>query len=184
MRQVISRTLILISRVFLSALAFADANDGEYLGFTLCEKVRLPRGSVAMDHITGATIYVIDPGRHPHHIESMSIYVSPKSSIIGSIFGEWYFSDRRAAKVFADRYLSTLEEKYGHWIRRGRSLTYGDYQLWVDIEEKAPYVDHWPSHKKTRVAVALIFAPDSLGRNNWMAMINREVYNLELTARQ
>jgi len=179
-----TRNLILISLIFLSASAFADANDGEYLGYNLGDKFKVPRGAVAMDHITGAMIYVVNPRRQPHHIDTVSLYVSPKSLMIGSIFGEWYFSSARSAKDFADRYLSNLEKKYSHWKRRGRSLTYGDYQLWVDVEEKPPIVDHWPSRNNSRVAIGLIFAPDSMGRSEWMALIHREVSNLELSVKQ
>ena len=177
------RKLILLGFIFVGSAAFADANDGEYLGFKLGEKITVPRGAVSMDHVTGAIIYALDPGQHPHHIDSISIFVSPKSSIVGSIFGEWYFSNPSAAKVFADRYLFTLELKYDHWTRRGRSLTDGDYQLWVDVEEKPLLVDDWPSDKNTRVAIGLIYASDSLGRNEWMALINSEVGNLEFAAR-
>lgn len=126
--------------------------------------------------------YIVDPGRQPHHIDSASVYLSPESSIIGSIFGKWYFSSTPTATAFADRYLASLEEKYGHWKRRGRSLTSGDYQLWVDIEERPPIADYWPSHKNSRVAIGLIYSPDSIGRSEWMALINRELNNLELTA--
>ena len=177
------RKLILLSFIFVGSAALADANDGEYLGFKLGEKLTVPRGAVSMDHVTGAMIYALDPGQHPHHIDSISIFVSPKSSIVGSIFGEWYFSNPKAAKVFADRYFSSLELKYDHWSRRGRSLTYGDYQLWVDIEEKPLIGDHWPSEMNTRVAIGLIYARESLGRNEWMALIKSEVGNLEFAAR-
>ncbi len=177
-------SLTLISLIFLSTSAFADANDGEYLGIKLGEKLTTPRGAVGKDHVMGAKIYVVDPGRQSHHIDSVSIYVSPRSSIIGSIFGEWYFSSRRSAEMFADRYLSSLEEKYSHWKRRGRSLTSGNYQLWVEVEEKPLFVDHWPSNKDSRVAIGLIFAPGSVGRNEWMALIDEELENQAPTARK
>ena len=177
------RIPILVSLILFNLPAFADANDGEYLGFKLGEKFDVPPGAISWDHIMGAMVYGVDPGQHPHHIDSMSIYVSPKNSIIGSIFGEWYFTNPRAAKVFADRYLSVLEQKYGQWKRRGRSLSHGDYQLWVDIEEKPPIVDYWPSHKTSRVAIGLIYAPASLGRHEWMALIKSEIGNLEFAAR-
>jgi hypothetical protein len=179
-----TRILILIGLIFSGAPVFADANDGEYLGYHLGEKFKVPRGAVSQEHITGAMIYYVSPKRQPHHIDAVSLYVSPESSMIGSIFGEWYFSSARSAKDFADRYLSNLEKKYNHWKRRGRSLTYGDYQLWVDIEEKPPIVDHWPSHKNSRVAIGLIYAPDSQGRNDWMALIKNEISNSGLSARK
>jgi len=175
---------ILISLIFLSASAFADANEGEYLGYNLGDKYIVPRGAVAKGHITGALFYVVGAVRQPHHIDSVSIYVSPKSSIIGSIFGEWYFANARTATNFANQYLSSLETKYSHWKRRGQSLTYGDYQLWVEMEEKSPIADDWPSHMKSRVAIGLIFAPKSPGRIEWMTLIDREINNLELTARE
>jgi len=179
-----TRVLILASLIFLGPSAYADANDGEYLGYNLGERFKVPRGLAGKDHITGAMIYVVNPKRQPHHIDSVTLYVSPKSTMIGSIFGEWYFSSARSANDFADRYLSNLEAKYGHWKRRGRSLTYGDYQLWVDIEEKPPFVDHWPSRKNSRVAIGLIYAPDSTGRNEWMSLIDREVHDTDLAAKK
>jgi hypothetical protein len=179
-----ARILFFISLILFNTSVIADADDGEYLGYTLGDKFRVPRGAVGQYHITGAMIYVVNPKRQAHHIDSMSIYASPKSSVIGSIFGEWYFASARSAKSFADGYLAALEKKYPHWKLRGRSLTYGDHQLWVDIEEKPPFDDYWPSRKKHRVAIGLIFAPDSTGRGKWMALINREVNNFELAAKK
>lgn len=178
------RNFLLISLIFLSSSALADASEGDYLGFTLGDKLQIPRGAYKMDHITGATVYVLDPGRHPHHIDSVSVYVSPKSSIVGSVFGEWYFPSKRAAESFAKSYMASLAERYAHWKRRTDSLTYGDYQLWVDVEEKPPIVDYWPSRQNVRVGIGLIFAPDSLGRSEWMALVDQEVNNLQLTARE
>ena len=179
-----ARILFFISLILFNTSVIADANDGEYLGHTLGDKFRVPRGAVDEYHITGAMIYAVDPRRQAHHVDSMSIYVSPKSSIIGSIFGEWYFSNARSAKSFADNYLAALEKKYPHWKLRGRSLTYGDHQLWVDIEEKPPFDDYWPSHDEHRVSIGLIFAPNSTGRNKWMSLIRSEVNNFELSARK
>lgn len=178
------RNLILVSLTLFTTLAFADtdAEDGHYLGFILGQKFVAPPGAVSYDHITGALIYSVHPGEHPHHIHSMSIFVSPKSLIVGSVFGEWYFSNPRRAKVFGDRYMARLEEKYPDWRRRGSSLTNGDYQLWVDIEEKPPIVDYWPSPLNVRVGIGLIYAPDSLGRNEWMALIKSELGEVEVAA--
>ena len=168
--------------ILCSTLAFADANHGDYLGYRLGDKFAIPKGIAGRDHIMGAQIFDLDPGSHPHHVDTISIYASPTSSIIGSVFGEWYFSSNRAAKQFADHYLAQLETKYADWDRSGRSLTNDEYQLWVDIEQKPPVIDYWPSAKKFRVAIGLIYAPDTLARNEWMAIIYMEVNNLELAA--
>ncbi|MCH8867990.1 MAG: hypothetical protein IID58_14215 [Proteobacteria bacterium] len=182
MKHAMLHKLILFGIFCINTAVLADANDGEYLGFKLGEKFAVPPGAVGMNHVMGAMIYTVNPGQHPHHIDSISIFVSPESSIVGSIFGEWYFSNPRAANVFANRYLSNLELKYSHWVHRGRSLTYGDYQLWVEIEEKPLIVDDWPSDKNSRVAIGLIYARDSLGRNEWMALINSEIGKIKFAA--
>jgi len=174
-----TRILIFISLLFLSTSAVADANDGEYLGFKLGERYSVPRGSVGRGHITGALVYVVDAHKRHQHIGSLSIYVSPKSSVIGSIFGEWYFSDKRSAQRFLDGYMRTLVSEYSDWKRKRSTLTNGDYQLWVDLEQRAPFVDHWPSPKKFRVSVALIFAPDSSARKDWMARVKNELNELQ-----
>jgi hypothetical protein len=170
--------------ILCSTLAFADANDGDYLGYRLGDKFAIPKGTAGRDHILGAQIFDLDPGVHPHHVDTISIFASPASSIIGSIFGEWYFASNRAATHFADRYLAQLETKYANWTRSKRSLTNEQYQLWVDIEQKPTVTDYWPSSKKFRVAIGLIYAPDTLARNEWMSIIYMEVNNLELSARE
>ncbi len=167
-----------------SSSSFADANDGEYLGFRLGDKYSAGKGTGIRNHITGALIFDLSAGQQDHHVDTISIYVSPTTSIIGSIFGEWYFTNERAAHVFADRYLDTLEKKYQHWMRYRRSLTHDNYQLWVSVEEKPPLTEHWLSAKRYRVDIGLIYAPDSLGRSEWMAMVFMEANKLELTARQ
>lgn len=177
-----TRTLIFFSLLLLSASTLADANDGEYLGFKLGEKYSAPKGSVGMDHITGALSYAVNAHHRHQHVGSLSVYVSPKSSIIGSIFGGWYFSSKRAAKEFSDRYVQSLEKTYSDWKRRRNTLTNGEYQLWVELEEKQQLVDHWPSDKKFRVGVALSFARKSEPRSAWMAMIQTEVEDLQFRA--
>jgi len=181
------RNLVIIGLMFFNVSVFADAYDGNYLGFRLGEKYVVPRGAESWEHVTGALVYAIDPGQHPHHLESMSIFVSPRTFIIGSIFGERYFSSKRAAEVFAKQYMSDLEEKYADWIRRGSSLTREDYQLWVDVERKPPIVkppiaDDWSSNRPFRVGIGLIYAPSSLGRGNWFALIRRDLGEVELAA--
>jgi len=177
-------TLIYLGLLFFSAGAFADANDGEYLGFKLGDRYAVPRGSVGKSHITGALSYAIDPEHRHQHMGSMSLYVSPKTHTIGSIFGEWYFSGERSAREFSERYKRSLEERYSHWKRRRSYLTNGEYQLWVDVEQRSPFADSWPFEKKFRVSVALIYWPDSGQRAEWLARLVRETSNQELVAKK
>lgn len=178
----VTRNLIFICLLAVSAAALADANDGQYLGFKLGDRYSAPPGAAAGQHITGALIYAVDPESRHQHIGSLSIYVSPKSAIIGSIFGEWYFSSKRAALQFSDQYLQSLETKYSAWARRRNTLSNGDYQLWVDLEQKSPFVGHWPSDSKFRISVALTYAPESTLRRQWMATISSEVNGQKLAA--
>jgi hypothetical protein len=176
--------LLLIGLLLGNTQAMADANDGEYLGYRLGDKFPVAKNANVRNHILGALIVDLDPGQQPHLVDSMSIYVSPTSSIIGSILGEWYFSSERSAQQFADRYLKTLEEKYVDWSRDGRSLNYEDYQLWVDVEQKPLVTERWTSSKRYRVGVGLVYTPSSLGHNMWVAIVNMEANNIELTASQ
>jgi hypothetical protein len=61
-------------------------------------------------------------------------------------------------------------------------LTFGDYQLWVDIEEKSSLDYDWSADKNFRVAIALIYAPDSPGRSEWMTMIGSDLGEIELAS--
>ncbi|NIL94133.1 MAG: hypothetical protein GTO71_06755 [Woeseiaceae bacterium] len=174
--------LMLLFIFFVASNAYADANEGEYLGYRLGETFNIPKRAGSRGHITGAMVVDLSPKAHPHHVDSITLYVSPVSLIIGGIYGEWYFSGRPRAALFADRYLDTLADKYPKWRRRGQSLTNGDYQLWVTVEERPPIVQNWPSHDDYRVGVGLIYAPDSSARYRWMTMLDTEGINGELTA--
>jgi hypothetical protein len=171
---VITRSLIFAGLLFLSTVACADANDGEYLGFKLGSIFAASEGAIRREHTTGALVYIVNPHQRHQHLGSLSIYVTPKSSIIGSVFGDWYFSSKQTAQQFSDRYMQTLQTTYSSWKRGRNTLTDADYQLWVDLEQKPPIVDHWPSDKKFRVSVALIYAPGSTQRNAWMTLVKRE----------
>jgi len=116
--KIMTRKSIFISLLLVNTSVVADANDGEYLGFTLGQSYAVPRGAVAKIHILGALDYAVDPHRRQQHLGSLSVYVSPGSSVIGSIFGEWYFTSERAAKSFLERYTQILENEYGDWKRQ------------------------------------------------------------------
>jgi hypothetical protein len=170
---------------FLSgATALADANDGEYLGYRLGDIYDVPKKATSREHILGARIFDLNPGQHGHHVDAISIYVSPTSSIIGSIFGEWYFSTRRSAERFASQYLTSLGRKYDDWTLLGHSLTNENYRLSAEVEQKPLIVENWPSSLQFRVLIGLIYAPDSLSRSEWMALVHMEVNDLQLTASQ
>ncbi len=76
--------------IFLSMHAFADGDDGEYLGFKLGDRFSVPRGVVGKDYIMGALTFNVDPGRHPHHIlryfrNLLRCLLNPKTKIFSDI---------------------------------------------------------------------------------------------------
>jgi hypothetical protein len=167
-------TGLIAASLLATGLARADANDGEFLGYRLGDKFIAPEGTKSRPHVAGPRIYEFPVNSRDHGVQTMSLLVSPESSIIGSIFGEWYFSGKRAAEQFADRYLATLARKYEQWTPKDRSLINGDYQLSVEIQKRPRAGGLWPSAKKYRVAISLIYTPDTLGRGEWMAIVYME----------
>lgn len=184
MQGLIVGALMIAFMLFVVSNAYADASNGEYLGYRLGDRFDPPRKAESRQHITGALIFDLAPGSHPHHMDTITVYVSPTSSIIGGILGEWYFARERAAELFADRYLANLVEKYPQWSLYRGSLTYGNYQLWVEVEQRPYIVEHWPSNHDYRVGVGLIYAPESSRRSVWMTMIDREINSRNLTAKK
>lgn len=181
--------LVLLTGAFAAALlstghARADAGSGEYMGYRLGEKFRTPDNVEPRPHVAGPRVYDFVAETRDHGAESMSIYATPQSSIIGSIFGEWYFSSQAAARQFANRYLESLTRRYGEWTAKGNSLTHEDYQLTVEVQRKSRNDDFWPSPRKYRVAASLIYAPDSIARGEWMAIVIMETTGPALTASQ
>lgn len=177
-------TVIVAAALLASGVAGADASSGEYLGYRLGDRFVAPENATPRPHVAGPLVYDFLADSRDHGVETVTLYVSPESAIIGSIFGEWYFSSKQSAKRFADRYLATLSRNYDQWESRGRSLTRDDYQLAVEVQKRRADDGFWPSTKKYRVAASLIYAPESLGRGEWMAIVNLETSNLQLTANQ
>lgn len=177
-------TLCAIAALTIADAAHADASAGRYLGYQLGDRFTVPDDLVSERHVAGPVVYSFEVNSRDHGVDTMSLYVSPKSSIIGSIFGEWYFASKRSAERFADRYLDTLRRRYEQWTPKGDTLTNDDYQLTVEVQKKPKSDEFWPSPHKYRVAASLIYAPDSLGRGEWMAIVYLENSNLELAAGQ
>lgn len=177
-------TGIVAAALLAGGTARGDADDGLYLGFRLGEKFDPPEVAQARSHVAGPLIYDFPVNSRDHGAESMTIFVTPESSIIGSIFGEWYFANRRAAQRFADRYFTTLRRKYPEWSDEDRSLTSERFQLFVDVQKQSANDEFWPSSQEYRVSASLIYSPDSLNRGEWMAIVYLESANLELATSQ
>lgn len=177
-------TFLIAAAVLASGTARADASNGEYMGYRLGDKFAVPEHAQSRPHVAGPRVYEFKINGRDHGVDTMRVFVSPESSIIGSIFGEWYFESRQTARQFADRYLATLRRKYAQWSSGDYYLSNDDYQLSVEVQKQSKKSEYWPSSKKYRVAASLIYAPDSLGRGEWMALVYLESSNLELTASQ
>jgi len=177
-------TLLTAAALLSSGPARADASTGEYMGYRLGDRFTVPAHARSRPHVAGPLVYEFDVNGRDHGVETMRIFVSPETSIIGSIFGEWYFESRRSASQFAERYLGTLRRRYNEWSPDDQHLTNDDYELSVEVQKQSSDSEYWPSSKKYRVAASLIYAPDSLGRGEWMAIVRLESSNLELTASQ
>jgi hypothetical protein len=67
--KIMNRKAIFISLLLVNTSVVADANDGDYLGFTLGQSYSVPRGAVAKDHIIGALVYAVDPQRRQQHLD-------------------------------------------------------------------------------------------------------------------
>ncbi len=172
-------TFLTLAAIVMSGTARADASNGEYLGYRLGDKFSVPMNAQPRPHVAGPLVYDFGMNTRDHGVETMTVFVSPESSIIGSIFGEWYFGNKRSAERFADRYLATLRRKYEQWTSDDESLSNGEYRLAVEVQKRAKDDHFWPSSDKYRVAVSLIYAPDSLRRGEWMAIVYMEANNLE-----
>lgn len=181
-RRILGVMLRAVGLLLFCAAAHGDANDGEYLGFRLGDHYPVPPGVAGKPLLNGALHYAVNPEHRHQHMGSMSLYVSPGTHTIGSIFGEWYFTSKRSAEEFSRRYKRSLDERYSHWRNRRNYLTDGVYQLWVDVEQRPPFADFWRLDKPFRVSVALIYWPDSAQRAEWLARLERESGQRELVA--
>jgi hypothetical protein len=129
--------LLLMCLVALPVVVFADANDGQFMGFQLGEDYpRTPPGSESTT--TGNLLIVAEEPVKPADIEQVTLVVTPVSRTIGFIHAASWHATEDEARIVGRRYVELLQAKYPDWSF-GREAMDASFRI-VEVNfDNSPY---------------------------------------------
>ncbi len=129
--------LLLFCLVALPALAFADANDGQFMGYEL--GAGYPETSHAGEGTTTGNLLIVakNPVK-PGDIEEVSLVTTPVTRTVGYISAAAWFASEDEARTSARRYVDLLRAKYPDW-EFGREVMDASMRIVEVSFDKAPY---------------------------------------------
>ena len=128
---------LLYCLVALPALAFADANDGQFMGYEL--GAGYPETSHAGEGTTTGNLLIVAKNPHkPADIEEVSLVTTPVTRTVGYISAASWFASEDEARTSARRYVDLLRAKYPDW-EFGREVMDASMRIVEVSFDKAPY---------------------------------------------
>ena len=129
--------LLLCCLFALPTVAFADANDGQFMGYALGAEYPTSPPEVVV-YTTGNLLILAENPIKPADIVQVSLVATPDSRTIGYIAAaSWYATEGEAREV-GRRYVELLRAKYPDW-EFGRELMDASLRI-VEVNfDKPPY---------------------------------------------
>ncbi|MDH4072319.1 MAG: hypothetical protein OEV41_04335 [Gammaproteobacteria bacterium] len=121
----------------IPAVAFADASDGQFMGYTLgADYQAMPQ--VSETTTTGNLLILPENPVKPADIEQVRLVATPQSRTIGYINAASWYATEGEARESARRYVELLRAKYPDWTF-GREVMDASLRI-VEVNfDKAPY---------------------------------------------
>ncbi len=128
---------ILFCLFALPAVAFADARDGQFMGYQLGTNFQEAAQSVE-GTTTGNLLIVVEDALKPADIEQVILVATPTTRTIGYIGAASWFATEDEARVSARRYVELLRAKYPDWSF-GREVMDANLRIGEVNFDQAPY---------------------------------------------
>lgn len=142
----------------LPAAVFADANDGQFMGYELGTVYATPSEKPEL-MTTGNLLQTAENPTKPDDIWQVSLITTPETQNIGYIVAASWFPTEREARDFAIRYVNLLRAKYSDWA-------FGQEKMDDNFDIVEVSLDMAPHQLKVGVT------NDNLdGRNMWRASL-------------
>ena len=121
----------------LPGLAFADAGDGQFMGYEL--GTRYPGSPREFETTTtGNLLIAAENPVKPDDIDEVSLIATPQSQTIGFIVAASWHASEEEARAAGRRYVELLRAKYPDWGVSRESMDASFRIVAVDLD-KAPY---------------------------------------------
>jgi len=167
--------------MFSSAVAIADANDGDLFGYALGDTYT-ETDDKSQDDARLVLIAAQNPVK-PAGIETVYVLVTPVSRTIGKVAGEAWFASGEDAILAYERFRSILRNKYSSWETEERSEQHfqaarfqsGNYTL--SVQASGPHrgsVVKFPE-RPFQLVVALSYRPSVTAAAEFESLANDEI---------
>jgi hypothetical protein len=121
----------------LPTVAFADANEGQFMGYELGTEYPTPPREIEVTTAGNLLIEAENPTK-PTDIVQVSLVATPESQTIGYIIAaSWYATEGEAREV-GRRYVELLRAKYPDWDF-GREMMDASFRIVELSFDKAPH---------------------------------------------
>lgn len=173
------RKFLLYCFLAMPAVAFADANDGQFMGYQLGDIYSKPPTISEVTTAGNLSIVAEDPTKPPS-IEEVRLVTTPKSQTIGYIAASSWHDTEEEARASGRRYAEALRTLYPDW-EFGREQMDGRFKI-VEVNfDKAPYslqlrlvpVRH-EGRDMWRFSMGLGWLPNSKDWRAWQDQANGE----------
>ena len=129
--------LLLCFLFALPTVVFADAGEGQFMGYELGTRYPASPPDVVL-MTTGSLLIVAENPTKPADIAEVSVIATPESRTIGYIIATSWYASEDEAREAARRYVELLRAKYADWAF-GRELMDASFRI-VEVNfDKAPY---------------------------------------------
>lgn len=109
-----STRLILCCIFALPVCAFADANDGQFMGYELGSQYPAVPQNTEISTTGNLLIQAEEPVK-PANIDRVVLVATPESRTIGYIVASSWHATEDDARAFGRRYVELLRAKYANW---------------------------------------------------------------------
>ncbi len=108
-------TTLLVALIAMPAAVFADAANGDFLGYTLGANYNSSAKTVQQVRTNGTLVVQAENPIKPDDIASVALIVTSETKTIGHIIGSQWFATEAEGRDFARRYVNLLHAKYSGW---------------------------------------------------------------------
>ncbi len=108
-------TTLLVALIAMPAAVFADAANGDFLGYTLGANYNSSAKTVQQVRTNGTLVVQAENPIKPDDIASVALIVTSETKTIGHISGSQWFATEAEGREFARRYVNLLRAKYTDW---------------------------------------------------------------------
>lgn len=127
---------------------FADANDGEFMGYTLNQQYPLTDKTQAGPSLSGNLLLIAEHPVMPPDFEVVKLTTTISSHTIGFIEAAQNFATEEQARAFAKKYYDLLHAKYPAWRIEMDNVQLSE----TTLRPTALNMDKWPYTIRMKLA--------------------------------